>query len=210
MAVTAGAHEDAEFHLAGLTFCVDTDSVQVDLELPDAPRRATAQAALTRSLAEQLEAVFARTGVAAAFQASCAGSRAYTILTADVRYLDPESYVGFGNQPYNYTLFVQVGRHNGMAALEALGHLPDNQYNAWVSEIYAEGDAGRPFEQFVPEQAAPLIGGLTSYWWEDNPIRAGGSRLAPPLIGGVLALATAFVLLRLLRRRARPSVKTPE
>lgn len=205
---TALAHEDAEFHLTGMTLCIDPNSVQVKLDIPSASRTATAQTALTRSLAKRLEGVFTRTGVDADFAASCVGSDAYTLLTADIRCLNPENYVGFGRDPYNYTLFLQIGRHNGLAEVQEIGMLPDNQYNAYASEIYPEGDEGMPFEQFVPQQAQPLIGQLASYWWEDNHVRSRWAWVTPPLAGGVLALLTALLLFLLLKKRSNSVVES--
>ena len=197
----AHAHENQDFHLAGTRFCVDPASAQAVLDLPSPARAASSRKVLERDLLETLTAALARSGVAYEVRDRCAGAPDYALLVADVRYLDPATYVGFGDGAHNYTLFLQVGGYRGAAAVRRDGRLLTNRYNAWRSEIYAEGDAGRPFEPFVVGEAARLVGGLAAYWWEDNPRRNLRAALLPPLLGGALALIVGGALWRALRRR---------
>lgn len=207
----ARAHGDAkfdltEFHLAGMTLCVDPESVQARLDIPNQSRAGTAHTELTRALTERLEYIFSHTGTDADFLPSCTGSETYTLLTAEVRYMDPEIYVRYGRQPYSYTLSIQVGRHSSPEELRALGMLPDNQYFAHTSDTFPEGDSELTFEQFVPWQAPPLIGQLASHWLEDNPVRSRWAWLTPAFAGGVLALSTGRFLFLLLTKRANAAV----
>ena len=197
----ASAHENQEFHLAGARFCVDSASAQVVLDLPSPARAAGSRSRLERDLLEALTAALARGGVAYEVRDRCVGARDYALLVADVRYLDPATYVGFGDGAHNYTLFLQVGGYRGVAAVRRDRRLLTNRYNAWLSEIYAEGDAGRPFEPFVVGEAARLAGGLAAFWWEDNPRRSLRAARLPPLLGGALALLVGGALWRALRRR---------
>ena len=198
---TVAAHQEQEFHLAGARFCVDPASAQAVLNLPSPARAASSRKILERDLLETLTAALARSGVAYEVRDRCAGAPDYTLLVADVRYLDPKTYIGFGDGAYTYTLFLQVGGYRGAAAVRRDGRLLTNRYNAWRSEIYAEGDAGGPFDPFVVGEAARLAGGLAAYWWEDNPRRNLRAALLPPLLGGALALLVGGALWRALRRR---------
>ena len=198
---TAAAHQEQAFHLAGAQFCVDPASAQAVLDLPSPARAASSRRVLERDLFGALTAALARGGVAYEVRDRCAGAPDYALLVADVRYLDPKTYVGFGDGAHNYTLFLQIGGYRGAAAVRRDRRLPDNRYNAWLSEIYAEGDAGGPFEPFVVGEAARLAGGLAAFWWEDNPRRSLRAALLPPLLGGALALIVGGVLWRVLRRR---------
>lgn len=203
---SAWAHEDAEFHLAGLRFCVDPNSVQVRLEMPNGERAVAGQRSLRQALRADLRNVLGATGVRADFAESCADSPTYTILTVEARYLDPESYVGFEPRSYAYVVYMQVGRHDGLASLLENQLLPDNRYNAYTSEIYAEPEGGEMVEAFMVEPAETLVWKLAGFWWEDNPLPSHLARFGPPAVGGLLALLTVLLLLRLrkvglLRRR---------
>ena len=126
----ASAHENQEFHLAGARFCVDSASAQAVLDLPSPARAASSRKVLERDLLAALTAVLARAGAAYEVRERCAGARDYALLVADVRYLDPETYVGFGDGAHNYNLFLQVGGYRGAAAVRRDRRLPDNRYNA--------------------------------------------------------------------------------
>lgn len=197
------AHENQAFHLGGTTFCVDPASVQVALELPSRTRTAAAKTILERDLAQMLRTTLARSGVAFEVRERCAGARDYTLLVAEVRYLDPKSYVGFGKQAHTYTLLLQVGGYAAAPSVALTQQLPSNRYNAWLSEIYAEGDEGRPFEPFVVGEGRKLAQGLTAYWWEDNPRRSLRAALLPPLLGSTLALVSGATVWWLLRRQRK-------
>ena len=197
----AYAHEDQEFHLAGASFCVDPASVQVALELPSRERTASAQKVLRRDLLKMLETTLDRGGVAYEVKERCTDARDYTLLVADVRYLDPRNYIGFGERAHNYSLFLQVGGYADAPSAQLLEQLPTANYSAYLSEIYAEGDEGKPFEPFVVSEGSRLVQGMTAYWWEDNPRRGLRSMLLPPLLGSTLALLSGVSAWWALRRR---------
>ena len=196
----ARGHENQEFHLAGTNFCVDPASVQVVLDLPGPQQPASTQKALKRDLSKMLEAALSSSQVSYRVLNSCADVRDYTLLVADVRYLDPETYVGFGEQAYNYNLFLQVGDYDDAASVQRTQQLPTDRYNAFLSEIYVEGDEGRPFEPFVVREGSELVQGLAAYWWEDNPRRSFRATVLPPLLGIVLALLSGVSVRWVLRR----------
>lgn len=196
----AQAHEDQAFHLAGVRFCVDPASVQVQLELPSPARTRSAERALKAELQAALAVTLARSQVSHLLQDSCSSSRAYTRLLAEVRYLDPETYIGFGQRSYSYTLSLQVGTFAGRKSAEGVEQLPTPTYSAFVSDIYPEAEE-RPFEPFVAHEGERLVQGLAAYWWEDNPQRPLRATLLPPLLGSLLALLSGAALLWALRRR---------
>lgn len=105
----AAAHEDGEFHLAGATFCVYPASVQIALDLPSPKRTVSARETLERDLLGMLEDALDRSGVAFDVIDRCTGTSHYTLLVADVRHLDPRTYVGFGKGAHNQSLSLQVG-----------------------------------------------------------------------------------------------------
>ena len=198
----ATAHEDAPFHLGGARLCVDPASVQVALAL--GTRQAGAAAAYTllrRDLTAMLTATLARSGVTYRIEESCAGAADYTLLKADVRYLDPATYLGFGRDAHNYNLFVQVGGYDAPAAVARNGFLPTYRYTASLSEIYTRDDTDAALGPFVVGEGEKLVGALTAFWWEDNPRLGLRAALLPPLLGTVLALVSGGVVWSLLRRR---------
>lgn len=196
-----GTHEGQEFHLPGASFCVDPASVQVRLNLPSQERTASAQKVLKRDLLEMLETTLDRAGVAYEVRDRCAGARDYTLLVADVRYLDPETYIDFGKGAHTYSLYLQVGGYTDAASAQLLEQLPTTNYSAYLSEIYAEGDEGKPFEPFVVSEGSRLVQGVTAYWWEDNPRLDLRATLLPPLLGGMLALQSGVSAWWALRRK---------
>ena len=200
-------HENQQFHLAGTNFCVDPASVQVVVNLPGPQQTASVQKALKRDFSKTLEATLSRSQVAYRVSDRCTDARDYTLLVADVRYLDPETYVGFGARAYNYNLFLQVGEYDAMSVQTQ--QLLTDRYNAFLSEIYAEGDQGRPLGQFVVREGSRLVQGLAAYWWEDNPRRSLRATLLPPLLGTVLALLGGVKVWWTLRRRGAAKAATP-
>ncbi len=205
----ASGHENQAFHLAGASFCVDPASVQVVLELPDPQPTASAQKALKRDLSKMLEATLSRSQVAYRVLDRCTDARDYTLLVADVRYLDPETYVGFGTQAYNYNLFLQIGDYDDAASVQRTQQLPTDRYNAFLSEIYVEGDEDRPFKRFVVREGSELVQRLAAYWWEDNPRRSFRATLLPPLLGTAFALLGGVSVWWILRRRGPSNAAAP-
>jgi hypothetical protein len=114
------AHEGQEFHLAGATLCVDSASVQVALNLPSRARTASSQMSMKCDLLKMLTTTLDRGGVAYEVRKRCEGVRDYTVLVADVRYLDPEHYVGFGEGAHNYSL--SLDRQQPLAPVLELGY----------------------------------------------------------------------------------------
>lgn len=202
--VLASAHEDQAFHLAGMRFCIDPKSVHVALEVPDAARLQASEQLLREELLATLTATLQRSQVAYEALDSCERSEHYLLLVADVRYLDPKVYLGFGDQSYNYNLVLQVGDFVDEGSARELQPLPNGKYDAYLGEIYAETES-RPFEPFVVRQGAQLVNDLGAYWWEDNPPRTSRLALLPPLLGSVLALLSAAAVWWRLRRRGLAS-----
>lgn len=148
-----------------------------------------------------LKAALDRSGVAYEVKERCTDARDYMLLVADVRYLDPKTYIGFGKQAHNYNLSLQVGGFTAERSPDRVQPLLTNNYDAYLSDIYAEGDEGKPFEPFVVGEGTKLVRGMTAYWWEDNPRRNLRSPLLLPLLGGMLALLSGVSVWWALHRR---------
>lgn len=160
-------------------------------------RSALWKAALERRLLpwvlDELKAAMNRSQVIHKIKERCTDSHNYTLLVADIRYLGPKTYIGFGEGAYNYTLSLKTSGYADPSSVKRAQGLSTNTYNAFLSEIYAEGDEGRLFEPFVVSEGSELVQELTAYWWEDNPRRSRRATLLPPLLGGALALLSGVV-----------------
>ena len=191
----AAAHGDFAIHLARQTLCVAPASVVLNFEGVDEARQAAARETLLRTLGAELRGVLAAANVGVEERASCADADAFVLLVAGVRYLDPRSYIGFGEEAYSYDLSLRVGALESGAAAET-PELRDLRFAASAGDIHSEGETGEPFEGALEAQAVPLFKSLAAAWWEDNP-PGGWRRLLPPLLGvglSVLAVATALAI----------------
>ena len=197
------AHGDFAIHLARQTFCVAPASVALTFEGMDEARQAAAREALLRTLGAELRSVLAAAEVDVEERASCADADAFVLLVAGVRYLDPRSYIGFGEEAYSYDLSLRVGALEAGAAPE---ELQDLRFAASAGDIHSEGETGEAFEGALEAQAVPLIGSLAAAWWEDNP--PGGWRaLLPPLLGVMLSLLAVAAVLMIAKRQGRTPLK---
>ena len=203
---TALAHGDFPIHLAGQTLCLAPTSVIFDFEEMDAARQAAARNELVRELRTDLTNVLAAANVNLEEQTSCAADDAFVLLTVGVRYLDPRTYIGFGEDAYSYDLSLQVGALDEDALAAGSGDAPVTLQNlrfaASAGDIHSEGETGAPFEEAVEAQAAPLIGTLAAAWWEDNP-PGRWRRFLPPLLGVSSSALVVATVLAVAKRRGR-------
>ena len=197
------AHEQMDNHLARTALCADSDSVRAVVETPVQQRGRTAETTITRRLGETLGTMLAASEVEIRDD-SCRGADGYIVLSADVRYLDPESYIGFGTDPYTYEVSLRVGAYVNREA----EMLKSVQYAARTSDIYPEGDRDAPLEEEIVAQGRTLTRRLISFWWEDNPRRGSVWVMYRPQIFGVaLTLLTIGVTWLTLKARGETRVK---
>ncbi len=197
-----------DYHLAGTAFCVDSDSVRVVIKTPVQQRGRTAETTITRRLWETLGTMLAASEVEVRDEPSCRGADGYLVLSADARYLDPETYLGFGTDPYSYEVSLRIGAYVDREA-EMLRSI---QYAARISDIYPEGDRGAPLEEEIVAQGRTLTHRLVGFWWEDNPKR-GSVWVAyqPQILGVALTLLTLGVTwLTLKARREKVKIEQSE
>ena len=203
---TALAHGDFPIHLAGQTLCLAPTSVIFDFEEMDAARQAAARDGLVQTLRADLTNVLSAANVNLEERATCADADAFVLLTVWVRYLDPRTYIGFGEDAYSYDLSLQVGALAEDALAAGSGDAPvplqNLRFAASAGDIHSEGETGAPFEEAVEAQAAPLIGTLAAAWWEDNPPGA-WRKFLPPLLGVTLGALTVAAVLAVAKRRGR-------
>ena len=202
---TAFAHGDFPIHLAGQTLCLAPTSVALDFEEMDAARQAAARNGLLQTLRTDLTRVLSTANVNLEERASCADADAFVLLTVWVRYLDPRTYIGFGEDAYSYDLSLQVGTLEDVLGAESESTpvtLQDLRFAASAGDIHSEGETGAPFEEALEAQAAPLIGTLAAAWWEDNP-PGRWRRFLPPLLGVTLGALTVAAVLAVAKRRGR-------
>ena len=203
---TALAHGDFPIHLAGQTLCLAPISVALDFEEIDAARQAAARNGLLQTLRTDLTNVLYAANVDLEEQTSCADAASFVLLTVWVRYLDPRTYIGFGEDAYSYDLSLQVGALEKDALAAGAEDTPvtlqDLRFAASAGDIHSEGETGAPFEEALEAQAAPLIGTLAAAWWEDNP-PGRWRRFLPPLLGVTLGALTVAAVLAVAKRRGR-------
>ena len=204
---TARAHNQTVNTLGGSVLCLDPGSVQLSVQNVLRPHPEAVRAALLEDLTRALHADLTRSHVPFEPRASCRNQSAYAQLLVEVRYLDPQNYVGFGDPAYSYSVYVRV--------LDLRTPPSIDRFVAGYDDIHSEGRSHRPFEGVLRSWGAEEIRDLAVAWHTTNPLGArlgsvGGLTLLldrSPLVALSLGVAggTALLLLGLLvRRRARP------
>ncbi|THF68726.1 hypothetical protein E7T06_15290 [Deinococcus sp. Arct2-2] len=197
---SAGAHGEANSNLGGVTLCLDPQTVQVDLEAVPEGRAASARAQLTAALTQRLTTALEQDRVRSERRPSCAGQVGYTQLQASVRYLDPSSYIGYGQATYSYTVLLRVNAAGATQSGQRRG------FSSGWSDLYSETGTRRPVEAVVTDWGEEQARDLTALWRRDNPTFL--ERLTQPgplrwrLLAGALAvmLVSAGVLASLYKR----------
>lgn len=180
IAGTAFAHGVGRAELTGTRPCVDARSLELVFEGLDAERRARARAVLHADLGGMPAALLSAAGVALERAHACLSGSDALRLRAEVRYLDPERYRGFGDPAYSYTLTLRVGPppgvESGAESGAELGVEPDGDvlapaFVAGRSDIHSEPRDGGPFERQLAWAARELLADLALAWHDDNPAR---------------------------------------
>lgn len=200
----ATAHSDEDFHLEGVALCLDPSSVQVVVEAADEARAEAAAATIYEELIAPLGTILTALEVDAEVRPSCREDAGFTLVYAYVSYLDPNTYIGFGEAPYSYTVSVQVGAYADGDYLSENEVLPDLQYATSMSDIYSEEAGAPPFESHIVASGKEQVRQLAMFWWEDNAERLQGwTRYRPQLLGAALAVIMAGVVLGVSRSKRR-------
>lgn len=197
---SAGAHGEADSDLRGVTLCLDPAAVQVTFEAVPPKRVAQARPQLESALSQRLTTALEQDRVRSERRSSCAGQVGVTQMQVSVRYLDPRSYIGYGQDTYSYTVSLKVNGAGAAATRQKRG------FSAGWSELYSETGTRRPFEAVITEWGEEQARDLTAVWRRDNPsllerlTRPGPLRSA--LLAGVFAimLISSGVLVILLKK----------
>lgn len=165
---SALAHGEAgATHLHGAVLCLDATSVQLRFEgLSAAQQRPliTRRDALNRALL----GVFRTAHVRHETRASCQTSQAFTRVLVEVRYLNPKTYVGFGDPAYAYTLRMAVGPAEARAGTSA-SKRPAIQFASAWSDIHSEGNTKKPLSGVLTALGQEQARDLARAWQHDNP-----------------------------------------
>ncbi|MBB5234313.1 hypothetical protein [Deinococcus budaensis] len=203
----AGAHGEEASDLRGVTLCLDGASVQVKVEEMPSARAAQVQRELASALTQSLTSTLKRAKVRHQVRPSCEGRRGLTHLQAEVRYLNPRTYVGFGDPAYSYQVALRVtdppASRPGLA--QATGTAREFQA-AW-SDIHSEARTVRAFAPVVAGWGEETVRDLVLVWRRDNPSLAERLAQQGPLTLGLLGVGVGTLIagagLWWRRRRSR-------
>ncbi|GHF58468.1 putative copper export protein [Deinococcus metalli] len=158
--VVGAGHDDAALTLSGVPLCTDPQSVRLTFDGVDAGRANRARRALQPFLAQLMQGTLPRSGVTVDRRAACASPAGRTRLSVDVRYLDPQRYVGFGGAAYTLTVRLQV-----------LPPTPGESTRAFLADwtgIHSEERVGVPFEAALLTHSREAVQTLIRTWRRDN------------------------------------------
>ena len=173
--------------LGGVTLCLEPSSVQLEIEsvvLSPTARQNVRQAVLD-TLQKRLETLNI------SHTSDCtAGS--YVLLSLYVRFLDPQTYLGFPENSYTYVTAAQVGGFVIDAQAETV--LPESVYSASASDIFQAATPGELERRLVGLGEAE-VEALTQTWVEANAVTPSSYLLfaAFGLSFAVLRVLTAFL-----------------
>ncbi|GBF04641.1 hypothetical protein DAERI_020238 [Deinococcus aerius] len=202
----AGAHGQQLSDLRGVTLCLDPASVGVTFEELAPARAARARQEIEPALRQSLGSALKAAGVRHEVRASCTGQPGMTRWEADVRYLNPRNYVGFGDPAYSYQVFLFVG-DPASVQLSAPGAGSARGFAVDWADIHSESRTGQPFEPVVLRWGEEQMRDLVVAWRRDNPTLAERFARQGPLTLGLLGLGLGTLLTGAglwLARRRRP------
>lgn len=181
--------------LGGVRLCTAPTSVQVSLEgAPWADKSGSSEAeerirtALLSSLTRSL------TAAGIPHTTTCAGSSG-VVIALDLRYLDPETYLGFPENAYTYVSAAQVGTLGRGADLTSELTLSESRYSASASDIIQAAGAAELEAQALALGEAQVTA-LAGAWLEANRVTARSYLLFAGLGGALLALRALVAVLR--------------
>ena len=149
--------------LGGVTFCLDAASVQLETEgvvFSPVVRQRVRQKVLG-----MLQTRLKTRNVP--YTTDCSAARSYVLLSLYVRFLDPQTYVGFPEHSYTYVTSAQVGRTVKGAGAETV--LPERIYSASASDIFQAATPQQLEQRLVALGEAEAVS-LTKTWLEANAV----------------------------------------
>lgn len=187
--------------LGGVRLCVAPPSIQVSLEgvpwadeagsgeIDSAETEARIRTAVLSSLTRSL------TAAEIPYTTTCTGSGGVVVITLDLRYLDPETYLGFPENAYTYVSAAQVGTLERGAGVTSEPTLSEGRYSASASDIIqAAGETELEAQALALGEAQ--VTALVRAWLEANRIAARSYLLFAGLGGALLALRVLVTVLR--------------
>ncbi|MEW6422043.1 MAG: hypothetical protein AB1511_10000 [Deinococcota bacterium] len=168
LSCSALAHgKAAAVNLRGAVLCLDSTSVQLRFEgLSAAQQRPLA--ALRDTLNRVLVQAFQAAHVRYETRASCQKSPAFTRVLVEVRYLNPKTYVGFGDPAYAYTLRLEVGTAGATVGAVSSKNAAIQFASAW-SDIHSEGSTKKSLAETLTALGQEQARDLAHAWQHGNP-----------------------------------------
>jgi hypothetical protein len=187
LAPTVSAHNVNYAALPGVRLCVDPRSIQVTVNVPDAP--ATVVETIKAKLQHSLHTTLTNYQVPFEEKKQCKSDDGFILSGFHIGWLDD----GQNPPAYVVVLATQVGRtptqEQDLGAAVMLENLTfDYSYTGFITA----SDLTRPFEEELPIFNEDTFKDLATAWWEGNPNGLPKVSYLPQIIGGSMA---AFFLL---------------
>lgn len=165
--------ESATVNLRGAVLCLDPAAVELRFEETPAERQRQLRGVRETLRASLLRGLWAG-GVRHETRASCRKSLASTRVVINVRYLNPKTYVGFGDPAYSYTLGMQVGSPGGRPAASP-AKTPPIGFASSLSDIHSEARTKQPLAKMLAALGQTQAQDLVRAWQKANPRLRSGS-----------------------------------
>jgi hypothetical protein len=181
------AHNVTYAALPGVKLCVDLRSVQVTVNVPDAPAGVVAD--IKGKLETSLRTTLKNYQVPFDEKRNCNSDDGFILSGFHIGWLDD----GQNPPAYVVVLATQVGKtpadNQGLGAAVVLENLT---FDYAYTGILLESDLTRPFEEELPVFNEDTFKDLATAWWESNPNGLPTVSYLPQIVGGSMA---AFFLL---------------
>ena len=180
--------------LGGVKPCLESASVQLSLEAVTLPGAETER--VRAAIYEYLRGSLQKNNIA--YDDLCSSSPSFVLLGLYVRYLEPETYVGFPPNSYTYVTTGQVGQFSPRPTTDTV--LTPSRYAASVSEIFQAATSERLARRLIVLAQQEEVDTFIRTWLLANTLTT--LRLLPFAALGLL-LAGLRVLTRALVRVSR-------
>ncbi len=201
----AAAHGVSYNDLSTLTLCVDSSTVQVNIESADPVLDALHTGVVAERLWTALRTTLTTYRVPFEEKASCEDAAGYVYTLFYAHWLYPA-----GEEPSLLAAAaLQVGEFAAVAA-DPEFVLPDERFGAYTSARLLESDLGEPFHRLLPAVNEEMIGELATAWWSDRGYREELQRASRrallvrlSVVSGLLTVMIVSAGLFFWRRRKR-------